>query len=122
MNLLLDTDTIDGTVRVFLSTIGDIFAVFDRTEHSGNVSYGVTVDGQRYFVKTAGTTRSSCFSLDERLALLRTAIDMARDIDHPALTKLLKVLDTATEGPVLVYEWVNGEILDVPRDERENPM
>ena len=38
-----------------LESAGYVFAKFDeRTQDSGNISYGVEVDGRRYFVKTAG--------------------------------------------------------------------
>ena len=37
----------------FLRSIGRVFTCFDQRD-SGNVSFGVEVDGTRYFVKTAG--------------------------------------------------------------------
>ena len=41
--------------RDYLNDAGRVFAVFDeRTQDSGNISYGVDVGGQRFFVKTAG--------------------------------------------------------------------
>ena len=39
----------------FLAANANIFATFDhRTQDSGNISYGVEIDGKRYFLKTPG--------------------------------------------------------------------
>jgi hypothetical protein len=48
-------DRIESDPEAFLATLGEVFATFGpRTQDSGNVSYGVRVADQRYFVKTAG--------------------------------------------------------------------
>lgn len=119
---LLGIDTIDGDLGAYLHRIGAVFATFDRTAQSGNVSYGVQIEGERYFVKSAGKPdSSSCFSIDERLALLRTAIMLANEIDHPSMPRLLNVVNPSTDDPILVYDWVDGELLDVPREQRDDP-
>jgi len=119
---LVEIEAIDDELGRYLSTIGSIFATFDREVHSGNVAYGVQVEGVRYFVKCAGQPDSpSCFTLDERVALLNNAIVLAREIDHPLVPKLLNVIDSPTHGPTLIYEWADGELLDVPREQRDDP-
>lgn len=106
----------------FLGGIGQVFAVFDsRTQDSGNVSYGVEAGGRRWFVKTAGDPAAKAFlSQPERVALLRNAERLARDFSHPALPALLAVGDSAW-GPMLIYDWAEGELLHAPAERRADP-
>ena len=107
----------------FLAGVGRLFATFDsRTQDSGNVSYGVEAGGRRWFVKTAGDPAAKAF-LDhaERVALLRNAERLARDFQHPALPALIAVGESAW-GPMLVYDWVEGEHLGGPAERRRDPM
>ncbi len=43
-----------------------------------------------------------------------------RGCPHPVLPRLLRVIESP-HGPWLVYEWVEGELLGVPRARREDP-
>src|SRR5678810_629028 len=102
---------------------GDIFTVFDAsTQDSGNVSYGVRSNQSRYFVKTAGAPDDPTPLLrhPERVALLRNAIDIARAVSHPTLPALRNVVEAA-DGPMLVYQWVEGELLNTDAALREDP-
>jgi serine/threonine-protein kinase len=55
---LLDLDRIEVPPDAYLEDIGEVFARFDEgTQDSGNRSYGVAAEGERYFVKTAGAAR-----------------------------------------------------------------
>lgn len=121
MRLLEGTPSSESPER-FLSALGTIFArVDERTQDSGNVSYGVEVAARRFFVKTAGAPDSRAFlGHAERVALLRNAVLVAKAVDDPALPPLLNVIESR-EGPMLVYEWVNGELVGVPRAQRSNP-
>ena len=52
---LLDVSETESPQADYVTSAGSVFAVFDAgTQDSGNVSYGVTVAGERFFVKTAG--------------------------------------------------------------------
>jgi hypothetical protein len=52
---LIEIKIIDQSPGDFLRSIGQVFAVFDeRTQDSGNISYGVLAGDRRFFVKTAG--------------------------------------------------------------------
>ena len=96
----------------FLSERGEIFAVFDeRTQDSGNVSYGVKVDGRRYFAKTAGRLEDNS-NLDHsgRVSLLRNAMRLAESLNHRTLPKLHQVVESSW-GPMLIYDWVEGELI-----------
>jgi hypothetical protein len=44
----------------------------------------------------------------------------APSVDHPSLPELLNVIE-APHGPMLVYEWVPGELLGVERSRRADP-
>ena len=51
-----------------LAANADIFAIFDhRTQDSGNISFGVEIDGERYFVKITGGFADTC--MRERFGL-----------------------------------------------------
>ncbi|MEU4193774.1 hypothetical protein AB0E69_17880 [Kribbella sp. NPDC026611] len=98
----------------YLDRLGTIFARF-TTQDSGNFSYGVETADTRYFVKTAGdpSDPTPYLDFDDRVALLRTAVELARSVQHPALPTLHAVIESAA-GPMLVYEWRDGELLGPP--------
>jgi serine/threonine protein kinase, bacterial len=103
--------------------VGDVFAVFDaRTQDSGNIAFGVEADGRRWFVKTAGDPAGSSAFLphEARVGLLANAQRLAASVTHPALPSLFGVVQSAW-GPMLVYEWVAGELLRVPVEQRDDP-
>src|SRR6266542_2229805 len=111
---------IDCAPDEHLRDVGAIFAVFDQQD-SGNLSYGVETDGGRYFVKTAGRPDLDLPHLHEqRVALLRNAARIGEAYRHPALPVLHRVIESP-HGPMLVYDWVDGELLGVPRAAREEP-
>jgi serine/threonine-protein kinase len=114
---------IDRMPDEFLRSIGNVFITFDvATQDSGNVSYGVEVDGARYFVKTAGAPDDAVPFLThgQRVDLLRNAERFARTFFHPTLPKFHGVIESA-HGPMLVYEWRDGELLRVPAERRDDP-
>lgn len=123
---MLTTTTITQTPPAYLQAIGEIFAVFDQQD-SGNVSYGVRLpdaDGnqQRYFVKSAGDPADPQPYLDHasRVALLRNAVHVAQSCAHPTLCRLYHVIESPM-GPLLVYEWIDGELLGVRSAQRDDP-
>lgn len=118
---LLNVDTIDALPENYLSKIGHLFAVFN-TQDSGNVSYGVQVNGVRYFVKTAGDSANTqpYLSHPQRVTLLRNAVHLAQNTDHPPLCRLYHVIESP-QGPLLVYEWIDGELIGTPSATRAAP-
>lgn len=96
---------------------GEVFATFDMQE-SGNVSYGVREGDRRYFVKTAGRVDDPEHAA--RVALLRNAVVIATSCAHRALSKLDHVIESEA-GPLLVYDWFDGELLGVPSLQRDDP-
>ena len=97
------------------------------TQDSGNISWLVDVGDRRLFVKTAGRTGGPVpgaavpyFDHAGRVRLLRNAVALASSSSHPALPRLLNVIESPS-GPALVYEGVEGELVHVRRAERSDP-
>ncbi|NYH93439.1 serine/threonine protein kinase [Actinopolymorpha rutila] len=112
----------DAPIRC-LERLGEVFARFGAdTQDSGNVSYGVAVDGRRYFVKTAGDPGDTTPYLDfgGRTALLRTAARLAETVRHPLLPAFHGLIESS-EGPLLVYDWRDGDHLGTPSHRRHDP-
>ena len=104
---------IDVPPRDYLNDAGRVFAVFDeRTQDSGNISYGVDVGGQRFFVKTVGLVDDGkpLLSHASRVEVLRNAVRVAESSDHAALPTMYQVIESPA-GPMLFYEWVDGEMV-----------
>ena len=96
-----------------LESLGSIFAEFgEKTQDSGNISYGALIAGQRFFVKTAGIPEDPVPMLrhPQRVALLRNAVDLYRDCPHPALPTLHRVIES-DHGPLLFLEWCDGDLV-----------
>jgi len=117
---LLDIESTDQLPNAHLNQTGALFAVFDEhSQDSGNISYGVQVDRQRFFVKTAGDPSDPrpFLSHKERVALLRNAARLWRSCAHVALPRLHNDIESL-HGPLLVYDWVDGELLYADRETR----
>jgi serine/threonine-protein kinase len=122
-NPLLDQDVIHEPPDQYLRSVGTVFAQFGApTQDSGNVSYGVELAGRRYFVKTAGgpTDPRPVLNFPARVALLRNAVWLYESCPHPLLPRLYRVIESPG-GPLLVYQWLDGDLLGVPRAHRDNP-
>jgi serine/threonine-protein kinase len=83
-----------------------VFAEFLRQD-SGCRSYGVELEGERWFVKHAVEPRA--------VSSLRRAIALHERVQHPTIIGLQAWFPT-TLGPALVYPWRNGHSL-YPADE-----
>ena len=122
-NPLLDRKVIEQAPKTFLNETGNVFAVFDEhLQDSGNISYGVQVGLQRFFVKTAGDPNDPRPFLphEERVALLHNAVRVRRSCSHSTLPRLHNVIESA-HGPLLVYSWVEGELLHAGSATRQHP-
>jgi serine/threonine protein kinase, bacterial len=126
-HLLDTTETATEPVEL-VRHCGDVVQEFDhRSQDSGNVSWLVQTPGSRYFVKTAGRpgpppegAPTPYFDHAGRVALLRNAVAVAESCDHPALPRLLNVIESPL-GPALVYEAVDGELVGTARASRADP-
>ena len=120
---LLDVEHIEQTPDVYLNAVGNVFAVFgERTQDSGNISYGVQAAQGCYFVKTAGhpDDPNPFLSHSERVSLLRNAIRLRRSCEHRTLPCLYQVIESPN-GPLLVYQWADGELIRVDAGMRNDP-
>jgi hypothetical protein len=120
---LLDCDVINEQPEQYLCSVGAVFAEFGAlTQDSGNVSYGIRIAAERYFVKTAGRPDDPrpLLKHEARVALLRNAVRLSRSSRHPTLPRLYRVIESPS-GPLLVYQWLDGELIGAPRAKRDDP-
>jgi len=128
MSELLSVDSITEDPAAFVRRHGRVLGEFGpRTQDSGNVSWLVDTGGRRLFVKTAGDDSppppgapAPYFDHAGRVGLLRNAAELAASCDHPALARLLNVIESP-QGPALVYEAAPGESIGVPAERRDDP-
>lgn len=121
---LLQRLVIDQTPGEYLRSVGVVFAEFGvNTQDSGNISYGIQVGAERCFVKTVGLVDDPLPVPDHasRVALLRNAVRLNASVTHSTLPPLLGVIESP-DGPLLVYPWIGGELLGVPREQRDDPQ
>ncbi len=83
----------------FLAAHDSIFAVFDHhTQDSGNISYGVEIGHDRYFVTTAGLVDDDKpFDHASRAGVLRNAVRLAVSCDHSLHRKPFRGTDAQYE-------------------------
>src|SRR5262245_984178 len=119
----MDCDVINEKPEQYLRSVGTVFAEFGAlTQDSGNVSYWVQIGAERYFVKTAGRPDDPrpFLNHEARVALLRNAVRLSECCRHPTLPRLYRVIESPS-GPLLVYQWLDGELLGAPRARRDDP-
>src|SRR5262245_13947953 len=118
---LLDRNSVAEAPGSYLRSVGEIFAEFNRSQDSGNISYGIRIDDERFFVKTAGDPANTPFLTHmERVSYLRNAVKLAQSSSNQHLARLYCVIESP-EGPMLVYEWREGELVGAPGHRREDP-
>src|SRR5262245_45088204 len=113
----MEYDVINEQPEQYLSSVGTVFAEFGAlTQDSGNVSYGVQIGAERYFVKTAGRPddRRPFLNHAARVALLRNAVRLSESCQHSTLPRLFRVIESPS-GPFLVYQLLDGELIGTPR-------
>lgn len=99
------------SLKAWIATQGQIFARFEMQD-SGCLSYGLANERGRFFVKFADKYQA-------RSGLSRSAA-LHRQFSHLLLAPLRQVLETE-QGPILVYDWVAGELLYQASSRRESP-
>ena len=122
---MLDVERIAETPRAYLDSVGTVFATFEPRPDWGNISFGVRVGDERYFVKTAGNPGDpppgrQGMLWSQRVELLRNAARLWHSCRHPALPRLHRVIESP-HGPMLVYQWVDGELVRTSRAVRGDP-
>lgn len=128
MSQLLTVGSIAEDPEVYVRRQGVVIAEYGHlTQDSGNVSWLVEVGDRRLFVKTAGEDSAPrpgdvvpFHDHAGRVRLLRNAVELAASCNHPALARLLNVIESPS-GPALVYEAASGELVGVPSAIRGDP-
>lgn len=94
----------------WLSKLGRVFKVFDQQD-SGNLSFGVEKEGQKYFVKFAGAKPVTYDGspLDAVDNLIK-AIPLYNELESKALINLVSHFEVGA-GYAAVFEWFEGECL-----------
>lgn len=100
---LLHTRQTPLPVAAFLEEVCDLPPKEIRKENTETRAWIATANGETYFLKWVTTEKY------ERM-LAKDAIISALEL-HPAITRLFNLVETA-DGMLLVYENVDGEVLD----------
>ena len=94
----------------WLKRYGTAFWAVDKTG-SGCVCIGMQDGGKKYFCKIAGVnTLEADVSPEESVQILKQAVSIYRDLEHPNLIKLVEDFDYK-KFYVAVFEWADGECL-----------
>lgn len=97
----------------WLQKLGTVFTVFDQ-QHSGNISFGVEIHGEKRFVKYAGA-KPMGYEGDVAAAIfkLKEAVSLYYELAHENLVKIVNHFETAN-GYAVVFDWFDGECLHSP--------
>ncbi|WP_419886545.1 serine/threonine protein kinase [Paenibacillus sp. B-A-8] len=94
----------------WLTKLGVVFKVFDQQD-SGNLSFGVEKEGQKFFVKFAGA-KPLTFDGNplDAVSRLIEAIPLYNELESKSLINLVSHFEVGT-GYAAVFEWFAGECL-----------
>ena len=94
----------------WLKRYGTTFQAIDETG-SGCICIGMQKDGKKYFCKIAGVnTHEADVSPEESVQILKQAVSIYRELEHPNLITLVETFDYE-KFYVAVFEWADGECL-----------
>ncbi len=94
----------------WLKRYGTAFQAIDETG-SGCACIGMQNGEKKYFCKIAGVnTLEADVSPEESVKILRQAVSIYRDLEHPNLIKLIEAYEYDSFY-VAVFEWADGECL-----------
>lgn len=94
----------------WLKRYGTAFWAVDETG-SGCICIGMQKDGKKYFCKIAGVnTLEADVTPEDSVQILKQAVAIYRDLEHPNLIKLVEAYDYE-KFYVAVFEWSDGECL-----------
>ncbi|MDR1689746.1 MAG: phosphotransferase [Clostridiales bacterium] len=94
----------------FLGKYGRVFKVFDDQD-SGNICFGTSDGGKRYFIKFAGApTERAGISAEKAISNLKRAAPIYKDLAHPNLIKFVSAEEIGG-GFAMVFEWADAECM-----------
>ncbi|MDO3411161.1 serine/threonine protein kinase [Saccharibacillus sp. CPCC 101409] len=108
----------------WLAPFGQVFRVWDRQD-SGNISFGLAIEGQRVFIKYAGAPTAEYEGrTSDAVNALREAADVYQTLRHPELVRMLDHFETP-DGYALLFEWAEGQLLrpgaELPVEHPDSP-
>jgi len=103
---LLDVARVHRPMLEYLKSCGTVFATIAGHD-SRNTSYGVTIEGECWFVKHASAGDG------EALAELESAIRFHGAVRHEAIVPLVAAVESS-DGLAIVHPWRAGEVLNDP--------
>lgn len=94
----------------FLGEYGKVFKVFDDQD-SGNICFGTEKDGQRYFIKFAGSPAEQ-YNGDTMDAIdrLKATLPVYSDLRHRNLIEMVEAKDIGG-GFAVVFKWAEGDCM-----------
>lgn len=98
-------DRLAEEVGEHLADLGEVFVEIPNHD-SGNTSWGVRIDDNRWFVKYAPHM--------EGVMWLRSAQRFHEAVQHSAIVPLERLVPVEGGGMAAIYRWVEGEILNDP--------
>lgn len=88
----------------------DVFTIFDQHD-SGNISFGIIENGQRYFLKYAGARNLEYEgNVEDAIQRLMNAKDVYEKIHHSLLVSYINSIQTIN-GLCLKFHWIDGECM-----------
>lgn len=94
----------------WIKNIGTVFQVFDQQD-SGNISFGVRNNKQKYFVKYAGAKPVNFNGQpDQAISALKKSVSIYQNLKHPTLINFKNAFSTES-GYAVVFDWFDGECL-----------
>lgn len=94
----------------WLKQFGSVFCVFDQQD-SGNISFGIEKDDQKYFVKYAGAKPIDFIgNSKDAIDRLQRAVPVYQALKHPHLINLVDYFSTEN-GFAVIFKWFDGECL-----------
>ncbi|SET18981.1 serine/threonine protein kinase [Oceanobacillus limi] len=94
----------------WLADLGEVFSVFDEQD-SGNICFGVEIEGEKKFVKYAGAkTKEYLGNPDDAIKRLKDSVELYKELASPYLVRLTDNFELEN-GYALVFDWFDGECL-----------
>lgn len=94
----------------FMNRYGTVFKVFDDQD-SGNICFGTEKEGQKFFIKYAGSpTESYEGTTEDAVKRLQATLPIYRELKHKNLIGFLEA-EKIAGGYAMIFKWANGDCM-----------
>lgn len=94
----------------FINKYGKVFKIFDDQD-SGNICFGVEKEGEKFFVKYAGSpTEAYDGTAQDAINRLKSIPTIYKDLRHPNLIQLIDT-EKIADGFSVIFKWADGECM-----------